>query len=160
MKQFLILLAFTLLLLAGGCARVEVESIDSEIAAFFGTRSGSPLEDTVWEYSTGEEFNQYILFQDGQISFFYGRVEDGELHRWSEFFTAPYELRNGRIYTSLSYRRYGETEHTQKASVARMDGGFSLYLDDAHYTFFGPYAESLEWQWMTITVTIESFPWE
>lgn len=157
MKKALFIIMATLLLVAGGCAKPAVETIDAELAAFVGTRSDAPLEGTVWELRTGEDYNRYLLFREGEISLFYGIVEDGELQRWSDFYSAPYALGNGVIATSLSYPLWGQKEVTQTAGVIRKAGGFSLYLDGDCYEYYGPYTEDLEGMWMTITVNIA--PW-
>ena len=156
--KYYILLILALLLLAGGCVRSAVEDIDKDLAVFVGTRADAPLEGTVWECRTGEKFNRYPLFQDGEVSLFYGLVDTGELQRWSDFYPAPYTLHNGHIDAVLSYPLYGERILTESASVQAVAGAYEILAGKDIYHYYGPYTESLEDLWMSITVNI--VPWK
>lgn len=155
--KYYILLFLAFLLLAGGCVRSAVEDIDSGLASFVGTRADAPLEGTIWECQSGEEYNRYLLFQDGEVSLFYGLIEDGELHRYSDFYPAPYTLHKGHIDATLSYPLYGERILTESGSVQAVADAYEISLGKDVYHYFGPYTEGLEELWMTITVNI--VPW-
>ncbi|MBO4924823.1 MAG: hypothetical protein J5382_11985 [Bacteroidales bacterium] len=157
MKKILLITFGTLLLLAVGCTQPTVDTFNSDLSAFLQTRSDAPLEGTIWQHRTGDAFDRFILFENGQVSLFYGLDDPKGLQRWSDFYTAPYTLWNGTIDTALEYPLWGEKTLTQKASVVRSLGSFTIDLDGDTYVFYGDDVSGLDEMWMTITVTIT--PW-
>ena len=151
MKRLLLFL----LLFAVACTKITPEQ---ELSAWLSTRAEEPLAGTIWEHKTTEDYNRYLYFSRSDVSLFYGKTEDGELHRWSEFFTAPYTFQGRLIRTSLSYRLWGHTEVTETASVVEGDG-YTIHLDDDVYEYFGTdVGDIFIGEWMTIRVDIA--PWE
>lgn len=132
-------------------------NLATELSGFLQTRADAPLEGTVWEHQTGEQYNRYVLFKDGEMSLFYGLVEAEGLHRYSDFFTAPYALKGGLIVTELSYPLWGHREVTESVSVVKSKAAYTIDIDGEEYHYYGSYTESLEELWMTITVNI--VPW-
>lgn len=136
----------------------------SELSAFFGTRSNAPLEGTIWVTADESEFNRYIYFDDGRIYLYYGEIEDGVMCRWSELYSAPYTLFNGKILTCLSYPSYGKTINTERLEIIRGDNNYTFTADGIPFTYVGDYAtyaEDLQYQWMYIYANITRLiPWE
>ena len=129
------------------------------LAAFLGTRADAPLEQTVWHHATGQDYDKYVWFQDGEMRLFYGLQDQDGIQRWSEFFTAPYGLENGLIAVSLTYPNYGSRLETNTASVVRAASAYEIDIDGERYVFAGTDASTFaEDMWMTITVNI--VPWE
>ena len=126
---------------------------------FLSTRAEAPLESTIWQHDTGERYDRFLYFHDAETSLFYGLIDDGEIQRWSDFYTAPYALENGRIVTSLTYPLWGESIWTENVSVVSSVDAYSILVDDERYEFVGTDASSLDVMWMTITVNIIN-PWE
>ncbi|MBR4757670.1 MAG: hypothetical protein IK084_02570 [Bacteroidaceae bacterium] len=91
------------------------------------------------------------------MSLFYGLVDAGELQRWSDFYSSPYALKGGLIVTELSYPLWGHREVTESVSVVKKKASYTIDLDGDAYTYYGPWTDDLESQWMTITVNI--VPW-
>lgn len=150
MKRILLFLAF----LALACTP---QTLEQELSSFLSTRASEPLKNTIWEHQTGEQYNRYLYFSEAEVSLFYGLVEDGELQRWSPFYTSPYVLWDGVVATSLSYPLWGQTEHSQSASLIRGDG-FTIDLSGDTYEYYGPYTEDIEGQWMLIYAGVA--PWD
>ena len=157
MKKTLIIFVGSLLLFVGGCAKLTVDKFNSDLSAFVGTRSDAPLEGTIWQHRTGDAFDRFIWFENGQVSLFYGLDDPEGLQRWSDFYSAPYALQKGTIDTSLEFPLWGERAKTQKASVIRSLGSFTIDMDGDAYVFYGNDATGLDEMWMSITVTIK--PW-
>ena len=132
-------------------------NLATDLSGFLSTRADAPLEGTVWEHNTGEQYNRYVTFRDGQMSLFYGLVDAGELQRWSDFYSSPYALKGGLIVTELSYPLWGHREVTESVSVVKKKASYTIDLDGDAYTYYGPWTDDLESQWMTITVNI--VPW-
>lgn len=149
MKRLLILAA----LLLAACTA----NLSSELSEFLQTRSDAPLEGTVWEHNTGEQYNRYVTFRDGEMSLFYGREDRDTLHRYSEWFTAPYILKGGLIITNLTYNLYGRQE-TESVSVVKSKAAYIIDIDGENYRYYGPWSDVLNEEWMTITVNI--MPWQ
>lgn len=146
-----ILLALTLLITA--CA----PSLNDEISEFLKTKSEEPLQCTVWECVTGGEYNKYLYFSQGEANFFWGIFENGEIERWSDFYSAPYELKDGKIWTDIYYPEYGKSENMYQISVIKSEGAFKIVADDEEYHYIVCNLEDLEYQWIIITVNIT--PW-
>lgn len=150
MKRILLFLAF----LALACTP---QTLEQELSSFLSTRSSEPLKGTIWEHQTGEQYNRYLFFDEADVSLFYGLVEDGELQRWSPFYTSSYVLWDGEVRTSLTYPLWGQEEHTQSASLIRGDG-FTIDLDGDTYTYYGSKVNEIEGQWMLIIAS--PMPWD
>ena len=133
-------------------------NLATDLSGFLSTRADAPLEGTVWEHQTGEQYNRYVTFRNGEMSLFYGVVEQDELQRWSDFYSSPYALKGGLIVTELTYPLWGHREVTESVSVVKSKGAYTIDLDGDAYTYYGPYTEDLESMWMTITVNIT--PWQ
>ena len=134
-------------------------NLATELSGFLDTRADAPLEGTVWEHNTGEKYNRYVLFKDGEMSLFYGLVEPEEgLQRWSDFYSSPYVLKGGLIITELSYPLWGHREVTESVSVVKSKAAYTIDIDGEDYTYYGPWTNDLEELWMTITVNIA--PWK
>ncbi|MBR6270158.1 MAG: hypothetical protein IKR30_06290 [Bacteroidales bacterium] len=141
------------------CTKPAPVTSDYEgLASFLDTRADAPLEGTVWEHQTGEKYNRYVSFRNGEMSLFYGLEAEEGLQRWSDFFTAPYALEGGLIVTELSYPLWGHREVTESVSVVKSKGAYTIDIDREEYTYYGPYTEDLEDLWMSITVNI--VPWQ
>ena len=146
-----ILLALTLLITA--CA----PSLNDEISEFLKTKSEEPLQGTVWEYVTGGEYNKYIYFNDGEANFFWGQYNNGEIERWSDFYSASYELKDGKIWTDIYYPEYGKSENLYQISVIKSEGAFKISSGEEEYHYIQCNLADLECQWIIITVNIT--PW-
>jgi len=144
-----------LLLLLAACQ--QSNPIDKSLSEFLSTRSAEPLESTIWEHQTQDEYNRYISFKDGVASLFYGTY-DGELQRWSEFYSAPYAYKDGVLETAISYPLWGQEELTESAFIVQAGDNFTLRINNDTYTYWGPYTEQIEGRWITINVGIK--PWE
>ena len=131
-------------------------NLSNELSEFLQTRSDSPLEGTVWEHQTDEQFDRYVTFHDGEISLFYGREDRGTLHRYSDWFSAPYILKGGLIITTLTYNLYGRWE-TESVSVVKSQGSYTIDLDGELYHYYGPWNDVLNEQWIAINCPI--VPW-
>lgn len=146
-----------LALLALSCTKAPLHQAEPE-AEYSGTRTDVRLEGTIWEHRTGEDFDRYVLFHEGTASLFYGIAEDGALHRYSDFYTAPYTYQDGALRTSISYPLWGNQERTESASVAQAGDAFYLYIDGDRYSYYGTDTSTLGDLWMTIIAT--PVPWE
>ena len=147
MKRILLLfLAF----LAVACTP---QTMEQELSSFLATRASEPLKNTIWEHQTGEQYNRYLWFSEADVSLFYGLVEAGELQRWSDFYSAPYAIKDGIVVTSLSYPLYGKTEYTESASVVKGDG-FTIEMNGESYTYYGNDVDEIQGYYMFINVTI------
>ena len=144
-------------------------NLATDLSGFLQTRSDAPLEGTVWEHNTGEQYNRYVTFRDGEMSLFYGLVEQDGLQRWSDFYSSTYALKGGLIVTSLEYPLWGHREVTESVSVVKKQSSYTIDIDGEDYTYYGPWTDDLNDQWMTIIVTIAdmqddgdkpSYPWE
>lgn len=131
-------------------------NLATELSGFLSTRADAPLEGTVWEHNTGEQYNRYVTFRNGEMSLFYGREDRDTLHRYSEWFTAPYVLKGGLIITDLTYNLYGRQE-TESVSVVKSKAAYHIDIDGEDYRYYGPWSGELNEQWTTITVNI--VPW-
>ena len=149
-KIAFILLAF----LALACTP---QTMEQELSSFLATRSDEPLKGTIWEHQTGEDYNRYLYFSEADVSLFYGLVDEGELQRWSPFYSASYVLWDGEIRTSLTYPLWGQEEHTQSASLIKGEG-FTIDLGGDTYTYYGSKVNEIEGQWMWLYAGIG--PWE
>ena len=149
MKRLLLLLA----LIALSCT----PTLEQELSSFLATRASEPLKGTIWEHQTGEQYNRYLYFSEADVSLFYGLTEDGELQRWSPFYSSPYALEDGVVTTSLSYPLWGHTEYTETATLIKGEG-FTIEMNGDTYEFYGPYTESIEGQWMWLFAG--TTPWE
>ena len=149
MKRLLLLLA----LIALSCT----QTLEQELSSFLATRSDEPLKGTIWEHNTGEQYNRYLFFDESDVSLFYGLVEDGELQRWSPFYSSPYALEDGVVTTSLSYPLWGHTEYTETADIIKGEG-FTIDLSGDLYEYYGSKVSEIEGQWMLIFAGIT--PWD
>ena len=131
---------------------------DAALASFLGTRADAPLEGTVWQYDAPGDYDRFLVFRDGTVSLFYGLVEDDAIQRWSDFYGAAYSLKDGEIVTKLEFPLWGEKEKTQKASVVKSAGSYTIDLDGDLYEICRADASDLDALWMTITVNI--LPWD
>ena len=132
-------------------------NLATDLSGFLQTRADAPLEGTVWEHQTGEQYNRYVTFRNGEMSLFYGRIDPEGLHRYSDWYTAPYALKGGLIITELTYPLWGHREVTESVSVVKQKASYTIDLDGDAYTYYGPWSDDLNEQWMTITVNI--VPW-
>ena len=144
MKRILLFLAFLFLALA-----CTPKTLEQELSTFLATRSDEPLKGTIWEHQSGEQYNRYLWFSEADVSLFYGLVEDGELQRWSPFYTSPYLFSGNWVEVALAYPLWGHTEYTKTADIIKGEG-FTIDLSGDTYEYYGPYTESIEGQWMFI----------
>lgn len=133
-------------------------NLATELSGFLQTRADAPLEGTVWEHQTGEKYNRYVSFRNGEMSLFYGLVAEEGLQRYSDFYSSPYALKGGLIITELSYPLWGHREVTESVSVVKSKSAYHIDIDGEDYTYYGPWTNDLEELWMTITVNIA--PWK
>lgn len=167
-KFFTIIRALAIVVLSAiviGCSctkpgdqTINYETQSVKLSKFAGTRVSEPLENTIWEYITGDKYNKYIMFKDGEASVFYGYVEDGELQRWSDFYSNPYEYSDEGLKTSVSYPQWGETICTENISVIEFDDIYTIDVNGESYKYLTNNTDSVEGMWMLITVTI--VPWQ
>lgn len=159
MQRLMMILAVALMLLCGCDKKEEMMTINDCIAECIGTKAEAPLEQTIWEYTTGERFNQYLYFDGNEVKFFYGcyDVEEGLL-RYTDFYTAPYELSNGVIKTEITYPNYGETEHVNQIDVIVMDNLCQISIGDKVFEITNYNPADIYEQWVEIIVGI--YPWE
>lgn len=143
-----------ILFLALSCTALSPER---DLAEFLHTRSEEPLESTIWEHKTGEQYDKYLLFRGGEMSLFYGLVEGDELQRWSEFYSAPYYYDGGLLFTYLSYPEWGKRVHTNEVEIVKSNG-YTISVGGEEYTYYSPYTEDIEGQWMLIIA--EPAPWD
>lgn len=155
MKKFIVILLGLFLI---GCTKPEEVSINRSLSEFVGTRAEAPLESTIWEYNTGEEFNRYIVFKDEQASLFYGAIEDSSLHRYSEFYSAPYTFENNKLVTSIVYPLWGTDVKTESVSMIEAGDEFTLLIDGLVYKFLTTDISMIKDRWMIIYVGIR--PWQ
>ena len=132
--------------------------IDRNLSEFLSTRSAEPLESTIWEHKTQDEYNRYISFREGVASLFYGTYEDGELQRWSEFYSGPYYCHDGKLLIALTYPLWGDTKIARNEEIVAHADGYTIVIDGDEYFYWGPYTEQIEGQWMFIFAGIT--PWE
>lgn len=142
-----------LLFLLLSCTAISPER---DLAEFLHARSAGPLESTIWEHKTGEDYDKYLLFRGGEMSLFYGLTEGDELQRWSEFFSAPYYYDGGALITYLSYPEWGERVHTNEVEIIESNG-YTISAGGEEYTYYSPYTEDIEGQWTLIIA--EPAPW-
>lgn len=159
MKHFLLIIIaiFPLAL----CTRPEINNeaeFNTKLSEFVGTRAAQPLEGTVWEHKTTEDFNRYLLFLNGEASLFYGLVDNGKLQRWSDFYSSPYVLRDGTLETNLTYPLWGSTIKTESVSVVKLEDTFHISVDGESYTFLTTDLTGLDGMWMIIFAN--PVPWE
>ena len=152
MKKILLL---CLLVLFCGCEKIAPIEPDP-IVEFLGTRANAPLENTVWGHETGEKYNMYLLFQDGLASLFYG-LYDGKIQRWSPFYSAPYSYANGKLNTRIIYPYYDTEIEAGIFTIIPTASEYEIDVDGDLYRFITTDTAGLEWENMTINVTIA--PW-
>ena len=151
MRRFLPLIVAVL----AACVQLVPED---GLAAFLGTRSEAPLEGTVWRCDDPGDYDRYVWIADGELRIFYGDEDQGEIRRWSSFWSAPYALDGGTISVALTYPAYGEKIATRIASVVKAASAYEIDVDGDRFAFVGTDASSFEdSQWMTITISIA--PW-
>lgn len=126
-------------------------------AEFIGTRSEAPLDGTVWQHKTGEDADQFLLFEDGEISLFYGLLCPEWVEYWGDLYTAPYGLKNGLLVTELEWPLMGQPEKVQRASVIRTAGEGEIYLDIILFRYAGVNLPLVEVVEMTIFAPIAPF---
>lgn len=160
MKKLISLLLMSLALVFCSCTQKLKEDISEEqtLSSLLGTRSEDPLNNTVWCLETGDTFDKFILFKDTKIKFFYGIFEDGEVHRYSDFYESDYTISKDErtIETDLVFPFYGEVCGVENLGVIK-DSDLFLNLDNESYSFFGYYNKGLEEHWMLIFANIA--PW-
>ena len=124
MKDLIYLFFAVIIIFAGlkSCKPVD----EPETQATLLTRAPS---NTIWEYVTGGEMNQYILVTPDETKLFRGCVEDGELQRWSEFWDVE---------------------------GVEFIGDYLMYNGN-RYSYYGDKVYEIDGQWMTITVSIKPF---
>lgn len=151
------ILLLATVLLAIACERVAGPSFNDGLAAFVGTRSDAPLEETVWRHTTGAEYEQFVSFHHGEMGLFYGLMDAGQIQRWSPLYSAPYGFENGQIRANVIYPFFGEELQTRDISVKAVPGAYQIDVDGQLYDFAGPWTDDLNGKWITITVNI--VPW-
>jgi len=168
MKKLFYILALIAVLICG-CHKIDTPqlTINDEIANIIGTRSSEPLEGTIWEHQTGDEYNQYIWFNDGQANFFYGKfgpemrdngVIEDQLQRWSDFYSAPYTFDDGVVIADISYPEWGKTEKTENMKVFVVENSCTLNVNGKEFKYFSSDASDIdEEMWMIINIGI--VPW-
>lgn len=135
----------------------DENAIFYEFSKSIGTRSTDAIENTVWEYVSGSEYNQYIWFKDNKANLFYGLVEGNELQRWSDFFTSDYKIEDGMVKTDISYPEWGKTEKTENATLLKIEDSYSLSMNGKMFNYVTYDISGIDGYWMTITVTVA--PW-
>ena len=131
--------------------------ISELLSAFLSTKSTQPLENTVWKAPTGETYDHFLLFREDQVKFFYGLEEEGELQKWSPFYSAPYTLEQDGIHTDLTYPYFNQTIHNNHIGLIQSQGAFTIKTQDDVYTFHSMYTEDLEYTWILVSAPIT--PW-
>lgn len=149
-------------ILATACSKQlapePLPGFQEELSSFLSTKASEPLEETLWRHVTGETYDRYILFKAGEIRLFYGKLEDDEIQRWSEFYSAPYTLGEYSVTTDLSYPVYGTNECTERITIIKSGQQFDIHTENETYTYAGKYTDTLEGMWMTIIAT--PVPWK
>lgn len=141
------------------CVKASNPPVDELLSEFLPTRASAPLESTIWEHKTGEQYDKYLLFRGGEMSLFYGLVEGDELQRWSEFYSSGYVYDGGIVYTFISYPQWGKDEYAHNAYIVEVGNGHTMRVNGVDdYTYFSPYTEDIEGQWMLIIA--EPAPWD
>lgn len=162
MKNFINLIILLTTILYISC--VESNSIKkadyhTELSTFLSTKATFPLEETVWMEESDNEFHKMLLFKDGNVSLFYGLIDNGEMQRWSDYYSAPYNLSNSAsfITTELTYPIFGEKEFTEILNIIKSDSEFFITTDTDTYKYVGNYSSDLEERWTLVYIGIE--PW-
>ena len=163
MKKAIIFTALAAVMLYFGCKHTEpaepIVDYHAELAGFLSTRAAAPLEGTVWMAVSTDEFHRMLLFKDGSVHLFYGLIENGEMQRWSEYYSAPYELSESATmaFTELVYPIFGERECTETLTVVQSEDMFTIVTDLDVYEYVGEYSSDLDDRWVLFTITIR--PW-
>lgn len=162
MKQLIITAAILLAILCVGCRETsDVNAIDyhKPLAGFLSTRASDPLDGTVWMADSDEEFHRMLLFSDGCVNLFYGLIENGEMQRWSEYYSAPYALSNDAtvVTTNLVYPIFGTHECAELLMVMKSEDMFTIITDLDTFDYIGHYNASLDERWTLVYTTIQ--PW-
>lgn len=152
MKRLIYILFLALLALS--CT----PTLEQELSSFLSTRSDEPLNGTIWEHKTGEQYNRYLWFDKSDVSLFYGVYEDGELQRWSDFYTSPYLFNGNEVETALTYPQWGENEHAYSITIIRSGDDYTISAGGEIYTYYSPYTTDIEGQWTLIIAS--PMPWE
>lgn len=163
MKNFVILLLVTLTTVT--CMSPIVldpegsiqNNYSEKLASFLGTKADFPLEETIWVNNTGEEFDKYLCFCEGNAMLFYGRYDDG-LERHSDFYSSPYTIENNMVVTNISYPSWGDTKKTESINIIKSDNDFTLVVDGNIYTFYGTDWKDIETPYIIVHAGIT--PWE
>lgn len=154
MKKAIILLVALATILS--CTKQEPQTtILDDFAAFALTRSDAAFDNSVWQHDTGEQFNIYLYFHDSTVSMFYGKVKDGELQRWSDYFDGTFSYVKDGIEISLSYPNYGDIVSVNYIDFLKADNCYTLTDNHGHtYTYYGQYTDNLEDLWESLTVQV------
>lgn len=162
MKIKLFSLAMAALIMVTACSKQlapePLPSFQEELSSFLSTKASEPLEETIWKHVTGETFDRYILFKDGEIRLFYGTIDDGELHRYSTFYSAPYTLDDYSVTTDLTYPIWESNECTERITIIKSGQQFDIHTENETYTYAGKYTVTLEERWMSFIAT--PVPWK
>lgn len=155
MKKIL-LLCFVILFC--GCAKIAPVEQDP-FSTFLGTRANAPLENTIWGHETGEQYNMYLLFQNGLANLFYGLYDADEgLQRWSPFYSAPYRYEDRRLETRIVYKYFGNELETGTFNIIESASEYEIAVDGLLFRFVSTDTSGLNWQHMTIFAGVT--PWD
>lgn len=173
MKKYLFYPVLAIALLCAGCTepikQSEVgpdsltaatsENYREELSFFLSTRAFDPLDKTVWMADSDEEFHRMLLFSDGCVNLFYGLIENDEMQRWSDYFSAPYVLSDdgSMVTTELVYPVYGKRELSEGLTVVMCEDCFTIVAGQDTYEYVGGYTTDLDERWTLVFTVIE--PW-
>ena len=157
MKPRHFLFALITAVLIAACVKLTLPTPEEEEEIY--TKANIELEETIWEHSTGEKFNEYIYFADGEAKFFYGLFDETEgLLRYSDFYPAPYVYEDGTISTSIQYTEYGKPNELNEIAVIELDGVFQLSANGKAYILADYNPADIQEQWFEFLLIIA--PWE
>lgn len=155
----IIIMVAVIAIIAVCCINRPVEKpMNEKIANIIGTKSERPLDQTIWEFNTGEEFNQYLYFDVAEAKFFYGKFDTKEgLLRYTDFYSAAYELIDGKIQTNIEYPNYGDTEKVNNMDVIIVDNVCQITYDEQTFNLTQYDPADIQEQWVEFTIVIG--PW-
>lgn len=132
------------------------KKFNDELSTFTSTKGNDPLAETIWEYNTSEQFNKYLYFSNDTINLFYGMIWDNKLERYSDFFSAPYTLKNGVLYTNLIYKDW-YTKEIYDIDIIKSENIFYMNANGEIFNFTEYSSEDIKDLYTLVIVTIQ--PW-
>ena len=140
-----------------GVTRIDYSE---ELSTFLSTKAEAPLEETVWLSCDNDEFHKMLLFKDNTVNLFYGCIDNNEMQRWSDYYSAPYTIAEDGTYvvTDLTYPAFGKNEYSESITIVKSENIFIIQTENDTFKFVGQYNSSLDERWILVYVTIP--PWE